>query len=297
MNALIYVSTVLLWGFSWYALAVQAAFAPSVVAVFHRIALAAAIMMGILAASGAARRRPAATHLLFAAQGFCLFGANFVLFYAASRFASSGLLAVCLATAAFWNAGFAALFFGQRVAGAQIAGAAVGLVGLGLIMTDSLGIGAEKLLGLGLGLGGAVMFSLGNMASIAVRRAGAAQIEGVAWGMLYGAAGLGLAVLIQGESFALPLARDYLLALGYLSVFASAIAFSTYLALVARLGAARAAYATVLFPVVALAVSAALEDYRPSLGALLGLGLILAGAALTLGVRSVWGRPGLTFPR
>ena len=43
MTAALYAATVLFWGFSWYAMAVQASFAPPFAAVFHRIALAAVI--------------------------------------------------------------------------------------------------------------------------------------------------------------------------------------------------------------------------------------------------------------
>jgi drug/metabolite transporter (DMT)-like permease len=46
---------------------------------------------------------------------------------------------------------------------------------------------------------------------------------------------------------------------------------------VGRLGADRAAYCTVLFPVVALNVSAAVEGYSWTLPALVGLALVAAG--------------------
>ena len=55
----------------------------------------------------------------------------------------------------------------------------------------------------------------------------------------------------------------------------SVIGFTTYLMLVSRIGSSRAAYATVLFPIVALSLSTVFEGYHWS-----GLGLI--GLALTL---------------
>ena len=53
--------------------------------------------------------------------------------------------------------------------------------------------------------------------------------------------------------------------------------------LIKRIGASRAAYSSVLFPVVALAVSTLFEGYRWSLAAALGLAVLVAGNALALG--------------
>jgi drug/metabolite transporter (DMT)-like permease len=55
-------------------------------------------------------------------------------------------------------------------------------------------------------------------------------------------------------------------------VFGSVIAFTTYLELV---GSSRAAYATVLSPIVALALSTIFEGYRWSALGILGLALCL----------------------
>jgi drug/metabolite transporter (DMT)-like permease len=55
-----------------------------------------------------------------------------------------------------------------------------------------------------------------------------------------------------------------------------------YLALLRRIGPDRAAYTTVLSPVLALVVSTFAEDYRWSLLALLGLALVALGNVLVL---------------
>jgi hypothetical protein len=49
------------------------------------------------------------------------------------------------------------------------------------------------------------------------------------------------------------------------------------LSLVARIGSSRAAYATVLFPIVALVLSTVSEGYRWSVPGILGLALCLMG--------------------
>ena len=77
----------------------------------------------------------------------------------------------------------------------------------------------------------------------------------------------------------------YVLSLLYLSLAGTSLAFGLYLVLMRRIGPSRAAYTSVLFPVVALAVSTAFEGYRWSLPAFIGLAVLVAGNALALGGR------------
>ncbi|MCJ7500347.1 EamA family transporter, partial [bacterium] len=74
----------------------------------------------------------------------------------------------------------------------------------------------------------------------------------------------------------------YISSLLYLAVFGSVFAFGMYLTLIGRIGADRAAYTTLLFPIVALALSMAFEGYRGSVGAMVGIILILAGNFIVL---------------
>ena len=60
----------------------------------------------------------------------------------------------------------------------------------------------------------------------------------------------------------------------------SVIGFTAYLTLVGRMGPERAAYCTVLFPVVALNVSAYAEGYQWTAPALAGLVLVMVGNVL-----------------
>ena len=69
-------------------------------------------------------------------------------------------------------------------------------------------------------------------------------------------------------------------ALLYLAIPGSVIGFTAYLTLVGRMGPARAAYCTVLFPVVALSVSTYAEGYQWTMPALLGLALVMLGNLL-----------------
>ena len=74
----------------------------------------------------------------------------------------------------------------------------------------------------------------------------------------------------------------YVGSLVYLTIFATVIAFWCYLTLLGRIGPDRGAYVAVMFPVVALALSTAFEDFLWTWPALAGVALVLAGNVVAL---------------
>ncbi len=73
--------------------------------------------------------------------------------------------------------------------------------------------------------------------------------------MLYGTLVMGAIALVRGDDFTPQWTLSYMGALLYLALFGSVIAFGAYFTLVGRIGAGKAAYSTLLFPLVALTIS------------------------------------------
>jgi len=65
------------------------------------------------------------------------------------------------------------------------------------------------------------------------------------------------------------------------------VAFGCYLSLIGNIGADRAAYATLIFPIVALVISTIWENYHWTLESLSGVILILCGNLFMLKKKSV----------
>jgi drug/metabolite transporter (DMT)-like permease len=86
--------------------------------------------------------------------------------------------------------------------------------------------------------------------------------------------------LVKGIPFDMEWNARYIGSLLYLVIPGSVIGFTAYLTLVGRMGPERAAYCTVLFPVVALNVSAFVEGYQWTAPALVGLVLVMLGNVL-----------------
>jgi drug/metabolite transporter (DMT)-like permease len=77
----------------------------------------------------------------------------------------------------------------------------------------------------------------------------------------------------------------YLLSLLYLAVFGSIVGFGSYLTLLGRVGAGRAGYAMVMFPVVAIGTSVVMGESQPGIEMIVGVALVMAGNLLVLGQR------------
>lgn len=83
-----------------------------------------------------------------------------------------------------------------------------------------------------------------------------------ALGMGYGAALMLTIASVSGRPMGFDWSLPYVGSMLYMSVFGSIAAFGCYLTLVGRLGAEKAAYASPLFPIVALQLSVWFEDYQ-----------------------------------
>ena len=283
MNLSLYLLTVLIWGTTWIAIKLQVGSVAIPLSIAYRFGLAALVLFAFLLLSRRLQPLNRRAQLLCLAQGLCLFCINFLCFYTASQWIPSGLIAVVFSTATLWNALNARVFFGQRIALNVLAGGALGLLGLALLFWPELAgheASRETLIGLGLALIGTLCFSAGNMLSSLQQKAGLRPLTTNAWGMLYGALILTGYCLFSDVPLSIDWRAQYIGSLLYLAIPGSVIGFTAYLTLVGRMGPERAAYCTVLFPVVALNISAFVEGYQWSAPALLGLGLVMVGNVL-----------------
>ena len=286
MPAILFIASVLSWGTTWIAMKVAIEAGPVMTAILWRFLIAGGIAMAMLAASGRWRLPRGAEWLWLALMALFIFSTNFVIFGYVARMIPSGLVSVLFATATIINAVNSRIFFRETI-GLRMAFAAVlGLAGVILMFAPDLaaGMGAAgtrtTLLAIGLGILGTVCFSLGNMISRRNNAAGLNLIWVNAWGMCIGAVLLAVATAASGAPFVPPARADWWVSVSYLAIIGSVLGFAAYLGLVARIGPNRAAYTTVLFPVVALWISWLIEDYRWHLPAIAGLALVSLGNVL-----------------
>ena len=276
---------VLVWGASWIALTSQLGVVSPEVSTLWRFLIAAVLMWAWVLVRGERMSVSARDHAYLAVTGALLFSTNFVAFLYAGAYLPSGLMAVVFSLASIVNLILGALFLRQPVQPRVALGGVCGVLGVALIYWPQVaGAGFDRgaVAGLALCLVGTLSFCLGNLASSFIQRRGIAMLPATAWGMTYGALALAVVSLMRGQAFIIEPSVRYIASLLYLAFFASVVAFACYLRLLREIGSARAAYVTVLMPVVALAISTVLEGYRWTLPALVGVGLTLFGNLLVL---------------
>ncbi|MEX2296566.1 MAG: DMT family transporter, partial [Dongiaceae bacterium] len=276
-TSFLYVVTVLIWGCSWYPMLFQLGVVPVEQSIAYRFPLSGGLMLLFCLASGRRLKFTARDHLTFAAQGLALFSACYLLFFYALPYLASGVLSVCFSTILVMNIVNGMIFFGHRSDRTVGIGAAFGLAGIALLFWPEIAgleAGHGALIGLGLALAATYCASLGNMVSVHHKAASLPVTSSTAWAMSYGAVFTVIFALIVSPDFTFDARFPYVASLLFLALFATIITFTAYLALVQRIGADRTAYATVLAPVIALALSTLFEDYRWSWAEIAGVLLV-----------------------
>ncbi|TLP64395.1 DMT family transporter [Parasedimentitalea maritima] len=288
INYLLFAATVFIWGTTWIAIAWQLGTVDVIVSVFYRFALACVVFLVGLALLG--RLKLPAQWRFVVLQALCLFSFNFLCFYHATSLMPSGLVSVIFSLATIFNAVNSRIFFGEKVKPRTVLAGFTGATGLVLLFWHDLTVSfdADVLQGIGWATAGTLMFSLGNMMSRKNSQHGVSPILANAWGMGIGALVLLTVAIFSGVPFTWPSSPTYIWSLVYLAVIGSVIGFSTYLLMVARLGSDRAAYATVLFPVVALFMSTLFEGYEWHATALAGIALTIAGNLIMFAKLPMW---------
>ncbi|MEG3131194.1 EamA family transporter [Pantoea cypripedii] len=282
MNLMLYLAVVMIWGTTWIAIFLQqeSANTPVFVAVFWRFLLASLVMLVILKLIRRLKKLDAQDHLFCLLQGCCVFGFNFVCFYHAAAWISSGLESVIFSMAVLYNALNSWIFFRQRPSFRLLPAAMLGLGGIVALFWGDIRAAhpAPQLLwGVGLSALGTLGFSFGNMISTRHQRRQRDVLTTNSYAMLYGALIMAVLALLNGDSLAPAFNLQWLGAMSYLAIFGSVLGFGAYFTLVGRIGASQAAYSTLLFPLVALTLSTLYEGYQWHSNAIVGLVMILAG--------------------
>ena len=269
-----------IWGSTWIVIRDQIGTVPPQWSVAYRFIIAAIAMALVAKWRGEklALGREAVLPALF--LGFAQFCINFNAVYLAERHITSGVVAIIFALFLIPSTLLAWAFLGHRPTSRFLWSSLVAIAGIGLLFVHEfqqhVARAAEITLGIALTFGGMVGAAAANVyqARDEIRRFPLFSM--IAWSMAAGA------LLDAAFAFATtgPPVFDsrpgYVLGLLYLALPASVITFSLYYPVVRKIGPAKAAYSSVLVPIIAMGFSTALEGYRWT-------PLAVAGAVLALG--------------
>jgi len=287
-NLALYIITVLIWGSTWFAIEFQLGVVAPEVSIVYRYAGASLLLFAWSRYRGLSLSFGIRQHGWFLLLGLFLFGLNYILAYRAQIYITSALTAIAFTTIVWMNILNARIFFGVRAGRRVLFGSLLGVAGIFTLFAPQIGeltLTDTVFYGSVLAVISALVASVGNMVSQAAQQRSLPVVQSNAWGMFYGAILTGFVAVIEGNSFQFDWSPGYVTSLAYLTIFGSIVAFGAYLTLLGRIGAHKAGYAMVMFPVVALILSMLFEGLRLDATVILGTVLVLAGNMFVLRTR------------
>jgi drug/metabolite transporter (DMT)-like permease len=284
-NLVLYLISVLVWGSTWFAIEFQLGIVEPEVSIVYRYVGAAALLFAWSRYKNLNLAFGIRQHGWFVLLGVFLFGVNYVLAYRAQIYITSALTAIAFSTIVWMNILNARWIFGVRAGRRTIFGSILGMAGIVTLFApqvENISFSDAVFFGSLLALLGAFAASFGNMASQGAQKSGLPVVQSNAWGMLYGALFSAIWSVVAGHDFTFDWSVGYVTSLAYLTLFGSIVAFGAYLTLLGRIGAHKAGYAMVMFPVVALILSILFEGLQLTVSIIVGTLLVLAGNIFVL---------------
>jgi drug/metabolite transporter (DMT)-like permease len=283
-----------IWGSTWIVIRGQIGTVPPQWSVTYRFTIAATAMTLLALAKRDDLRlgRSGLAAAIF--LGFTQFCINFNAVYLAERHITSGVVAIVFALLLIPSSLLGWAFLGQRPTRRFFWSSLVAVAGIVLLfiheLHDHAGSARQIVVGIGLSLFGMLGASIANVVQARPEIRRFPLFPMLAWSMAAGAAiDAAFAFAFTGPPSFDP-RPAYWLGLLYLALAASVLTFSLYYPVVRKIGPAKAAYSSVLVPIIAMGFSTWLEGYRWT-------PLTIAGALLALGgMIAALGRSRSTVP-
>jgi drug/metabolite transporter (DMT)-like permease len=290
----------IVWGSTYLAIAYVVETLPPLLAAAARFLVAGGLLLAFLVAQDRwRRRRPRGAHVplerpllvhwrsALIVGGLLLLGGNGMVMMA-ERTVPSGIAAVIIATVPIWMSVFDALVTRRAPSLLAIGGLLVGLVGVGILLLPTGGVDALDPFGIGLLVVATIAWAAGSLYA----RHGPLprnQLLGTGMQQVAGGAALVLAGAAIGEIGSTDLGAvslESLVALAYLVVFGSLLAFTAYVWLLNNVSVTTVATYAYVNPIVAVGLGMLFRSESLSARTLLAAVLII-GAVVAM----VSGRP------
>ncbi len=287
MNLILFITTALIWGSTWLAIKLQLGQVLPLWSLVYRFGIAAAILMGYCVIAKHSLSFNRQQHGWIATQAVFTYFLNYMLFYFATDYFVSGIVATLFASIMVINIINGRIFLGNTIELKTILGAVVGMTGLVCIIWAEVVRLEDKDIwyiveGVALGIGGALSASLGQIAVIFNSKRGLPMIQTNALGYAYGSFFTLIVALVLGQAPGFDPSWTYVSSLFYLASLGTVVAFLCYLTLVTRIGPEKSAYAFVLIPIIAMGLSSIYEDMTWTRNTILGSVLVLIGNVIVM---------------
>jgi drug/metabolite transporter (DMT)-like permease len=284
-----FIALTVIWGTTWIVIRDQLGVVPPSWSVCYRFLVGGLAMLIYAKLSGANLNIGRGGHMFAIPFGVAQFVLNFNFVYRAEIYITSGLVAVVFALLVVPNAIFGKLFLGQTVTRKFMVGSTIAFGGLALLFLNEVqadpGSQSATLIGVCLTVLGVLSASASNVMQATERAKLYPMASVLGWGMLWGAAINAAIAFITAGPPVLDMRWAYFGGIAYLGIMASAIAFTLYFGVIRQIGPAKAAYSSVIIPIIAMLISTVVEGYVWTSLSVAGCILALAGLVVALSAR------------
>jgi drug/metabolite transporter (DMT)-like permease len=270
-----------IWGSTYLAIRVMVEDIPPLLGAGARFAVAGGVMLAVLAARGRSVRVPRRALAATALIGVLLPAGGNGIVTVAERHVPSGLAALLVASMALWVVLLRATVGRERIARGTLAGLGLGFAGLAVLLLPGSRPADATITGVVLVLVAACSWATGSFLSPRLQMASDPLVS-TAWQLVFGGIALLIGALAAGEPGHLHLAdasAKSLLALLYLVVAGSLVAYTAYAWLLQNAPVSRVATYAYVNPVVAIALGWAILDEAVTTTTFAGAGVIVASVA------------------
>lgn len=287
MNLILFLTTTLMWGSTWLAIQYQLGGVSPLWSIFYRFGLASILLIVYCVVVRLPLSFNRKLHGWIALQAFFMFFLNYNLFYFASSYFISGIIATIFAMMIVMNIINGRIFLKNPIELKTVIGAFIGIIGLCCIVWTEIVRLEDKdfwyiFKGVSLTLGATLSASFGQMIFVKNMNRGLPVIQINALGYGYGSLYTLFVAILLGQAPGFDWTIPYVSSLLYLVFFGTIVGFLSYLNLSNRIGPEKSAYAFVLIPVVAMGLSTFFEDLIWTPYTVLGMMLVLLGNIIVM---------------
>jgi drug/metabolite transporter (DMT)-like permease len=272
-----------IWGSTWIVIRGQLGIVPAEWSVTYRFVIAAIGMAALAVIKGHSLRLDQRGVIAVIILGLCQFCINFDAVYLAERHITSGVVATVFALLLIPATLLGWAWLGHRPTMRFLWSSLVAVAGIVLLFVHEINenpaAAGAVVSGIGLTLAGMIGASIANVlqARPEIRRYPLFGL--LAWSMAAGALIDGIIAFAMSGAPVFDPHPTYWAGVLYLALAASVLTFSLYYPVVRKIGPAKAAYSSVIVPIIAMGFSTALEHYRWTPTTIAGALLALGGMA------------------
>ena len=276
---LAYLACALIWGTTWYAIRVCIADYPTFASVALRFGIAVVILLPI-----ALRLRPwpRGRVLGYVALSGLLNAGAYTLVYVAEERVSGAVAAVLYGTQPLILALLLTVNRLEKLTRRHVIGAVVSLTGVAVLFFDRLDVSAHQAVGVVMVIGSVVIATIYSMI-MKQHSGGVHRVVSTTVFLAVTALALGVVAVVAHEPMPWPLPVAATVALLYLAIVGSVVAFLVYFWLLGKTGLLVTSTLVFVYPLVALVTDVLFERDLPlDTRAYLGVAITLGGLAVSL---------------